>query len=134
MIIYSIKPQYVELIVNRKKNHEFRNKLPKKIPNIIWIYTTVPKKEIRYFMEVEAPVTYPNMIDEEGIGNTNFNSGWKYARHAYPIIHLYELNDSVKLEDLKTKYNFTAPQSFIYLDNNKELSEYLNSLEFSKIF
>lgn len=133
-LIYSIKPQYVELIVERKKNHEFRNRLPRKIPNIIWIYTTVPRKEIRYFMEVDKPVIYPNKINVNGIGNIEFNSGWKYAKNAYPICHLFELKSPLDLDLLKSQYNFTAPQSFVYLEKNLKLKNKLYSAKYKQIF
>lgn len=132
--IYSIKPKYIDLIIKRNKNHEFRNKLPSKTPNIIWIYATVPLKEIKYFIEVEKPVTYPNTINENGIGNIEFNKGMKQAKHAYPIKHLYQLEKSIELRELKSEYDFTAPQSFIYLNSNNKLKNHLKELKYIKIY
>lgn len=133
-VIYSIKPKYVNLILMQKKNHEFRSKLPKNVPDKILVYTTIPQAEIRYILEVGKPIDYPNKITENGVGNKEFNSGTKKGKYAYPIIHLYELEESISLKVLKEEFDFNAPQSFCYLNNNAKLKDKISSLGSKIIF
>ncbi len=45
-ILISIKPQYVEKILNRTKKYEFRTKAAKQDINGLIIYSTYPTKKV----------------------------------------------------------------------------------------
>ncbi|MNP80004.1 hypothetical protein D3C76_1779660 [compost metagenome] len=85
-------------------------------------------------MKVDEPVPYPNTIDINGYGNTDFNKGIKSGRYAFPIIHLYELKLPLDLETLKSEFDFSSPQSYLYLDSNIKLKEILKNKEYIKLF
>lgn len=47
----------------------------------------------------------PGAVSEEPsfIGNAEFNAGTKKSKFAYPILELYKLNQTIKLEETKSK-------------------------------
>ncbi|HAN09348.1 MAG TPA: hypothetical protein DCP90_01910 [Clostridiales bacterium] len=125
-VIISLKPKYAKMIKDGKKNHEFRSRIPKDIPSLLLTYVTVPVAKLMYLFEVETPVVYPNKIEENGIGNVEFNKGERKGKYAYPILHMFELVEPIPLERLKTEFGFTPPQSFAYSKKYEELMNYLN--------
>lgn len=47
----------------------------------------------------------------------------------------YKIKEPITLKDLKSKFGFSAPQSFVYLDKYKELKNYLlNKAILEKIY
>lgn len=132
-IVISIKPEYVKLILEAKKNYEFRNYIPKQGVHRLWVYTSSPTKKLEYVIDIDNIISYPKLINEDGIGNDIFNKGNGY-KHAYHIKHLYSLEKPLDLRNLKENFNFNAPQSYFYLDNYLELKDYLNNINLNKIF
>lgn len=133
-VVISIKPKFVDVIKKGLKNYEFRKYIPKKGVNRLWIYTSSPICSLEYVADIDNIITYPEHIQEEGIGNDEFNRGLKQSKHAYHIKHLYRLKTPLKLESLKSEFGFTAPQSYFYLKNNPKLSEFVLTQELEKIF
>jgi hypothetical protein len=108
-IFISIHPQHVTNIVNRKKNHEFRNWDFKESVVRIWVYETFPVQTLKYMAEV-GPAKRPGEIkDERGLGNAEFNAKIGPAYRAYEILRLYELADPIPLSKLKSNEWFKAP-------------------------
>ncbi|OLN85284.1 hypothetical protein CCHL11_04359 [Colletotrichum chlorophyti] len=115
-IFISIHPEHMEHIVAGTKNHEFRNY---KIPNTVlrmWLYVTKPASELRY-MACISHAKVPGEIDEDGIGNAEFNqkkpSGSKFAYH---LQKLYELNDAVPLQEMEDlEWLKGPPQKYSYV-------------------
>lgn len=133
-VVISIKPKFVDLIAKHLKNYEFRKYIPKKGVNKLWIYTSSPICSLEYVADIDNIITYPEHIQEEGIGNNEFNKGLKQSKHAYHIKHLYRLKTPLKLERLKSEFGFTAPQSYFYLENNPKLAEFVLTQKLEKIF
>lgn len=129
IILLSIKPQFVELIANKEKNYEFRRYKPSRDVSTIVVYTSSPVKEIRYILDIDDIVEYPQQIDESGIGNSDFNEGKKKSRYAYRIKAVYELEKSVSLSVLKDKFGFYPPQRYIYGNSITELIEFIFKIE-----
>ncbi len=129
----SIKVIHMNKIIDKTKNYEFRNYIPKNRINKIFVYVPTPIKILKYIMDVNEPIKYPKKIDENGIGNKEFNLGNK-TKYAYPIEHVYELKEPLTLEELKKNYSFTAPQSFAYGTKYNELTVRINSIKTNKIF
>ena len=132
-IFMSIKEEHIERIVKRSKNHEFRNRIPKKEVEYIIVYVPTPVKELKYILKVKEPVKVPNKIEIEGIGNQKFNAG-KGSKYAYPIENVYKINEILDLCELKNKYNFTAPQSFAYGEKYKEILKFIEKVGTTKIY
>lgn len=133
-ILISIKPKFTSLIKEKKKNYEFRNYIPKKGVDRLWIYTSSPICSLEYVADIDNIVTYPKHILEEGVGNDEFNKGFVQSKYAYHIKHLYRLKIPLKLDKMRTEFGFTAPQSYSYLANNPKLSEFVLMQELEKIF
>lgn len=112
-IYVSIKTKPVEKIVNKLKNHEFRNYIPKRDFDTLYVYVTVPIKTLLYVIKINNVISYPNKIDEFGYGNKEFNDG-STTKFAYEIGLIYKLEEGITLKDLKSKYKFTPPQSYSY--------------------
>lgn len=116
-LIYSLKPIYAYLILNREKKYEYRNIKPKKLPKRIWFYISSPEKSLKYLADVGETI---QTNDKE---------------FAYPIVHFYKIKEPITLKDLESKFGFSAPQSFAYLNKYKELQHYLlNEAVLEKIY
>lgn len=133
-VVASIKPTFSQLIVDREKNYEFRKYIPKRGIDRLWIYSSSPVCTLEYVAEIDNIIIYPECILEKGFGNEDFNNGLKKSKYAYHINHLYRLRNPLKLKELKEKFDFTAPQSYFYLDSNEKLSKYLLSQQLERIF
>lgn len=133
-IVISIKPKYVEQIIKKLKNYEFRNYIPKQGVTRLWIYTSTPIKKLEYVADIDTIVKQPEIIPEDGIGNHEFNKKISKYCYAYHIKHLFKLEESINLQTLKLNFNVTAPQSYFYLKNNKNLEEYLRGVKLNKIY
>jgi len=116
-LIYSLKPVYANLILNQEKKYEYRNIKPKNLPKRIWFYISSPEKSLKYLADVgEIIQTTENEF-------------------AYPILHFYKIKEPITSKDLKSKFKFSAPQSFAYLHKYKELQNYLfNEVVLEKIY
>lgn len=132
-VFMSIKEIHMKRILNKSKNHEFRTKKPKKEFEYIIVYVPVPVKELKYILKVDFPIVTPNKILIDGYGNSEFNKETN-EKYAYPIKRAYELNSPIKLEYLKEKFGFTAPQSFAYGEKYEELLEYIKIKGITKIY
>ncbi|GKT57855.1 hypothetical protein ColTof4_09837 [Colletotrichum tofieldiae] len=113
-IFISIHPEHMEEIVAGRKNHEFRNyKIPHTVSRM-WLYITQPVAELMY-MACFSDAKSPGEIDEDGIGNANFNQkkGSKFAYHLYKV---YELNDPLSLQYMMDRdYLHGPPQKYTYV-------------------
>jgi len=128
-VIISIKPRYVEKILNKEKIYEFR-KIVFKENNIrnIYIYASSPIKKIVAICEFEKIIEgTPEEVwevckDYAGISEQEFFSYFNNREKAYSI----KLKNIQKLESGFDPYklikNFRPPQSFMYADINFILS------------
>lgn len=114
-IIVSIYGEHVKRMVERTKTHEFRSwKMPESVHRV-WVYITKPASELRYMFLMGPPRTRGE-IDDDGIGNVEFNQGKKKAAtYAYEVLQIYELNNPVSLETMKQHGWPTAPQKYAYV-------------------
>ncbi len=133
-IFISLKPQFAELIRERRKTYEFRKYKPTRHVNRIWIYVTSPTAALRYIAEVGEPVEYPNKIPENGVGNVEFNAGLKKSKFAFPILHLDELNEPITYKELRGRFNFTPPQSFTYADRYPSVAQHVRRTGLRRLY
>ncbi|KAL0941877.1 uncharacterized protein CTRU02_204640 [Colletotrichum truncatum] len=117
-IFISIHPEHMDNIVAGTKDHEFRSyKIPSTVSRM-WMYITKPASELRY-MACISEAKVPGEIDEDGIGNADFNRHkLPGAKFAYRLYEVYELNDPVPLGEMQEngwlhgppqKYNYVPP-------------------------
>lgn len=129
-IYVSIKPKFTKKIETGEKNHEFRKYIPKKAIDTLFVYETVPTCQLKYIIEVEKIVEYPNKINELGYGNADFNAGLKKSKYAYEIKHVDLLESPIALKELKDVYGFAPPQSYAYDDRYEKLT---NDIKLAKV-
>lgn len=127
-IFFSIKPQFVSLISTGEKKHEFRKYIPHNLIKHIVVYTCCPVGEIKYILTIENIIKYPDKIDEQGVGNKDFNDGKKKSIYAYKIKNVYQLDEEIPLSFLKDQFLFSPPQRFLYGTSQEELLCYIDSL------
>ena len=123
-IFISINPIASNKIEKGIKTYEFRNYIPKKEVNKLYVYVTTPICELKYIIEVTNIISTPQKIEIEGDGNELFNEG-KKSKYAYKIDKVYKITHPIKLSTLREKFNFTPPQSYAYETRYQELSAFL---------
>jgi len=135
-IFLSIKPKFVELILNQTKNHEFRTRIPNNEVEFLFVYTTNPVWKFQYIIKVDKQIQFPENIKLENnwIWNSEFNNWEKKAKFAYPILNLFELKKPLSLKELKEDFWFIVPQGFYYLDKCEKVFEYVERIWVRKIF
>jgi hypothetical protein len=102
-ILISIKPIHMAHIVSRVKNHEFRKYLIPTSVTRMWLYTSSPTQRLQY----EIPDT------DNHVGNEEFNFGDPESKYGYEILHLFELGQSLSLQELiEKRYLKGAPQKY----------------------
>lgn len=131
-VYISIKPKYTELIKSKEKNYEFRKYLIKDLKTM-FVYES-ENSCLKYIMEVGSPICSPNKIEEDGVGNKEFNLLDDTLKYAYPVIHLYELKRPISLTELRSKYKFSAPQKYTMADTYPELKKELMHREKVEIY
>lgn len=132
-VFMSIKQIHIDRIVHRIKNHEFRTKKPKNKFEYIIVYVPTPLKELKYILKVKEPITTLNKILIDGYGNQKFNEESK-EKYAYPIDNVYEIKQPIELDELREKFNFTAPQSFAYGEKYQSLLKHIKDVGVNKIY
>lgn len=127
-IFISIKPEFTKRIEIGEKNYEFRKYIPKESFDKLYVYETTPTCSLNYILTIDKVVEYPNKINEKGYGNDDFNNGLKKSKYAYHILRVEKLDNPISLKALKSKFEFTAPQSYAYDSRYPELVNYINGL------
>lgn len=119
-IIISIKPEYVNKIINGSKKFEFRTKAAKRDIKKIIIYETIPVKKVVAEAEiVEVLALTPDELwavakKEAGVSKEFFDSYFKDKKIAYA----YKLGTIKVYDTPKDLIEFgirKAPQSFVYV-------------------
>ncbi|PPQ73746.1 hypothetical protein CVT26_011866 [Gymnopilus dilepis] len=114
-ILISIKPVFMNAIVQREKNHEFRKYLISHEVQRMWLYVSSPDQTLRYIATVSKGKRPGEVESEDGMGNADFNAGLKESKYAYEIKELYELKEPLSLASMKARYGETFPQRFSYV-------------------
>jgi len=114
-ILISIKPQFMDLIVRREKNHEFRKYNISQEVKRMWLYVSSPDQTLRY-VAIISNAKRPGEIElEDGVGNADFNAGLKVASYAYEVKEIYQLREPLPLTVMQERYSMSFPQRFSYV-------------------
>ncbi|KAF5582217.1 pisatin demethylase cytochrome P450 [Fusarium pseudocircinatum] len=118
----AIKPEHLANITSREKNHEYRKYRLKNGVSRLWLYETGSRggrSSITHIAVIPPNTRHePGSVPTEpfGIGNQDFNAGRKESKYGYPILELYELVDSVTLNEMKTRWGMGgAPMGWQYV-------------------
>jgi len=120
----SIKPEYVDRILQGTKKYEFRRRIAKDPIDSIYIYSTYPVMKIVAKMEIlgiesAAPSTlWENTKFAAGISRRKFREYFKGCKtaYAYKLGNIYIFDPPKSLQEYGILF---APQSFIYIDNDE---------------
>lgn len=120
-LLLSIKPEYVEKILQGEKKFEYRKRLAKEEVSYIYIYSTAPSMKVVASVHVEGRLSdSPTALWEKtkaaaGISRTKFRDYFRGCKTAYA----YELGKVEVFESSKKLSDFgiaAAPQSFVYIE------------------
>lgn len=122
-ILLSIKPEYVERILNGTKKFEYRKKIFKnKNVNTVVIYATKPIGKvvgefyIRNIIE-DNPQTIWNLTNKySGISKNSFDKYFHNVQEGFAIeiAHFVKYKKELELNEVSKKLK-SAPQSFAYI-------------------
>lgn len=120
-LILSIKPEYVNRILNGEKKYEYRKRLAREKVRKIYIYCTSPIMKVVGTVEVLDYIkSSPSRLWEETKRNAGI-SREKYRKyfHGCKTAYAYKLGETTTFETPLDIHAFgisTAPQSFVYVD------------------
>ncbi|MFW5794913.1 MAG: ASCH domain-containing protein [Bacillota bacterium] len=121
--LLSIKPEFVEKIISGEKKYEYRKRIFKQKIKSVVIYCTMPVGKIIGEFTIDKIINdtplniWLETKNESGIGFDYFNDYFKNKDQGYAMkidkLNLYE--KAVSRDSLS---NFTAPQSFKYVEDD----------------
>lgn len=120
-LLLSIKPEYVEKILQGTKKFEYRKRLAKEDVSVIYIYSTSPSMKVVASVQVIGRLSAsPTALWEKtkaaaGISRAKYRDYFQGCKTAYA----YELGEVEIFESEKNLSDFgidTAPQSFVYIE------------------
>ena len=120
-LLLSIKPEYVEKILQGTKKFEYRKRLAKEDVPVIYIYSTSPSIKVVAAVQVIGRLSAsPTALWEKtkataGISRAKYRDYFHGCKTAYA----YELGEVEIFESEKNLSDFgidTAPQSFAYIE------------------
>lgn len=119
-LLLSIKPEYVEKILQGEKKFEYRKRLAKEDVSYIYVYSTAPSMKVVASVHIEGHLSdSPTALWEKtkaaaGISRAKFRDYFRGCKTAYA----YKLGKVEVFESPKNLSDFgvaVAPQSFIYI-------------------
>ncbi len=122
-VLLSIKPKYVQSIIEGEKRYEFRKTIFKNRGiDLIYIYSSSPVKKIIGSFEVGGILEdhprelWDNVKEYAGINDQDFFSYFEGKSRAFAIEiqNLQEFNDPI--DPYETIPGFVPPQSYCYMD------------------
>ena len=122
-VLLSIKPQYVEKILNGTKKYEFRRILFKKPVRRIEIYSSSPvKKLVGFFVPgkivEDSPANlWKHFQNDAGVTKKEFFAYFHKKEIGYAIeiaqVNIYQ----TPIDPFSVVTNFIPPQSFVYIES-----------------
>ena len=138
-LLLSLQPQYWRLIIAKEKKYEYRRKFPK-YPVSAFIYASSPQKELVGKVEFGDPIIdqskkIAKFADDCSPGS--FGGVFEYLKgleygYAVPILSYCTVEPTSLSMLRKTFPDFRPPQSYLVLDNYKEILSFFNRLEMSE--
>lgn len=128
-ILLSFKPNVYQKIFNGVKIFEHRRNFPDE-PIMAYMYVSKPVRAITgivYLNNRHVISDWKNEFAADSEAVERIENYEKSYRYAMEILEFQETTE-IRLDDLKRDIpNFVVPQSYIYLDNNPELLEYIEN-------
>ena len=125
-IVLSLYPESYERILSSENTYEYRIQFRKR-PTIAFVYLMSPVKCTSGIIRFDTPLIDSPEEEEQKPGNCKpvieYLSRYKLG-YAIPNRKVTEITP-VSLASLQSKHNFTPPQAFLYLKNNRPLFDFL---------
>lgn len=122
--ILSIRPEFSEQIIDGSKTVELRRRFPLEVPSgtLAFIYTTSPRRALTGVAEIAKVEKMPTeqiwetFSHTAGIEKERFDEYFRGLTHGFSIIFsdARPLRRSIELDELRSKFGFQPPQSFLY--------------------
>ena len=123
-IVFSIKPEHSRKIEKGLKTVELRRRFPSNVPSgtVALIYSTTPIRALTGIARIADVLKYPphriweEFATETCISKEDFNSYFAGSEAGFVIRlrHARPLQRLVHLDELRQRFNFEPPQSFLY--------------------
>lgn len=98
--LVNISAETADRIATGHQDHEFREyKFPAQAVRC-WVMIDLPVGQVKYMASL-GPPKKPGEIEENGVGNAEFNEGESRYQFAHEILQVYELNNPVPLTEMK---------------------------------
>ena len=133
-VVFSIRPEHSQKIEQGLKTVELRRRFPSSVPpgTVALIYSTTPIRALTGIAEIATVLKYPphriwdEFAPETCISKEEFNSYFAGTEAGFVIRlrHARPLRRVLCLDELRQRFNFELPQSFLYV--SPQLRESLN--------
>jgi hypothetical protein len=131
-VVVYIRPEFVPLIHNRTKNHEFRKyKLDCSVKRL-WLFETGLHGAITTVIEIGSAQRPGDLQDPSGFGNDMFDAGLKGCKFAYRIYGACKLKEPITRQIAALQYGFTFPES--HFNAPAWMTEYFPLAEMERLF
>lgn len=141
-VLFSIKPEYADLIERGHKRVEFRRKCSANLnSSLIFFYVTSPVREVRCVARIAQTIkSRPSQLwsqfkDEGGIGHKAFCKYFEGATEGTALVlsDVQSLKRPLSLAELRMhQAGFTPPQSYALVTNYDALYELVSQCEYDK--
>jgi len=122
--VLSIRPEFSEQILDGRKTVELRRRFPLNVPDgtLAFIYTTSPRRALTGIARISHVEKMPKEEIWETFGHTagidkaGFDNYFSGLEIGYSIVFskVKRLSRSLELDELREKFHFQPPQSFLY--------------------
>jgi predicted transcriptional regulator len=123
-IVFSIKPEHSTKIENGLKTVELRRRFPTNVPSgtVALIYTTTPVRALTGIAEISTVLKrstsriWEEFAPEICVSKEDFNAYFAGMEAGFVIKlrHARPLRRRLYLDELRQRFNFEPPQSFLY--------------------
>ncbi|SEM94712.1 hypothetical protein [Lihuaxuella thermophila] len=134
-IVLSLKEKYFEQMLDGYKRYEYRRKFINR-PVTAFIYLVSPVKSVTGIVKLGKPIIgsaheIAQICENEEPGTGAYEATLKYLEglekgFAIPVLSVEKI-DPVSLQELRDRFKFVAPQSYMIIDNKPELLTFLQS-------
>ncbi|KAJ3312443.1 hypothetical protein HDU76_002883 [Blyttiomyces sp. JEL0837] len=115
-VVLSTKPEFIPLILNRTKNHEFRSYNLRPSIKRFWLYESSPVQKIRYIVETSTSKKPGEVKDSSGIGNDDFDKGLKgLGKFGYPILKCWKLKNEISRDQMANQFGMGVVQGYRFV-------------------
>src|ERR1700677_1645681 len=123
-VVLYIKSEFISLILDKTKNHEFRKYRLDDSVKHLWLFEN--GIGITTILTVGKALEVGKVEENGGLGNKEFNEWLKESKFAYPIYGAYKIRDMITNKIAKDVFDHTLPlchfDAPIWLTSNYSLS------------